>query len=107
MSELYGRLKPLYFGYAFFIIFQVPVGVAQNLETILLCRFLGGFFACSSLAVIGGDLAEFWDPVHRAIAISIFSGATFIGPIFGPIMYAPLRFLKNEAQVGSNADENL
>jgi MFS family permease len=42
MSELYGRLKPLYFGYAVFVIFQIPVGVAQNLQTILICRFIIG-----------------------------------------------------------------
>lgn len=87
MSELFGRLKPLYFGYTLFNIFQVPVAVAPNLQTLIIGRFLSGFFAVSSLAIIGGSMADFWGPVDRAIAISIFSGATFIGPIFGPIMY--------------------
>ncbi|KAL4812714.1 major facilitator superfamily domain-containing protein [Aspergillus spinulosporus] len=85
MSELYGRLKPLYVGYAIFIVFQVPVAVAQNLETLMLGRFLLGFFGTSALAIIPGALADFWGPVERAIAISLFSAATFVGPIFGPI----------------------
>ena len=33
MSELYGRFKPLFIGYTIFTIFQIPVAVAQNLET--------------------------------------------------------------------------
>ncbi|TQB68352.1 Citrinin biosynthesis cluster MFS transporter mrr1 [Monascus purpureus] len=86
MSELYGRLKPLYIGYAIFIIFQVPVAVAQNLETLMLARFFLGFFGTSALAIIPGALADFWGPVERAIAISLFSAATFVGPIFGPII---------------------
>jgi len=90
MSELYGRLWPLFLGYAIFAILQIPVAVAQNLETIIICRFLIGFFGCSSLAVIGGALADFWGPVDRAIAIALFSSATFLGPIFGPIMYVHL-----------------
>ncbi|KAJ5490119.1 Major facilitator superfamily domain general substrate transporter [Penicillium expansum] len=86
MSELYGRLRPLYIGYAIFIIFQVPVAVAQNLETVMLARFLLGFFGTSALAIIPGALADFWGPVERAIAVSLFSAATFVGPIFGPIV---------------------
>lgn len=87
LSELFGRLKPLFVGYTLFNIFQIPVAVAQNLETLMICRFLSGFFAVSSLAILGGAMADFWGPVDRAIAISLFAGATFIGPIFGPIMY--------------------
>ena len=53
MSEAYGRTRPLFFGMAVFCIFQVPVAVAQNLETIFICRFLGGVFGAAPLAIIG------------------------------------------------------
>lgn len=56
-SELYGRKIPLFVGFFIFAIFQIPVAVAQNLETIFICRFLGGFFASSCLAIVGGLLA--------------------------------------------------
>jgi len=85
-SELYGRTIPLFFGFAIFAIFQVPVAVAQNLHTILICRFFGGLFGCAPLAIVGGALADFWDPVDRGIAICLFSAATFIGPVAGPIV---------------------
>ncbi|KAL4742369.1 major facilitator superfamily domain-containing protein [Aspergillus similis] len=86
MSELYGRKYPLFLGYALFAIFQIPVAVAQNVQTILVCRFLMGFLGCSPLAVVGGAMADFWDPVDRAIAIALFSAATFVGPVLGPIV---------------------
>ncbi|KKY20874.1 putative mfs multidrug [Phaeomoniella chlamydospora] len=85
-SEIYGRMPPLFAGFAIFAIFQIPVAVAQNVETIMLSRFLGGFFGCSPLAIVGGALADFWDPVDRGVAIAIFAAATFIGPVAGPIV---------------------
>ncbi|KAJ5611109.1 hypothetical protein N7510_007828 [Penicillium lagena] len=86
LSELYGRRLPLFTGYAIFAIFQIPVAVAQNLETIMICRFLVGVFGCSPLAVVGGAMADIWDPVDRAVAIAMFSAATFLGPVLGPIV---------------------
>ncbi|PWY70690.1 MFS multidrug transporter [Aspergillus eucalypticola CBS 122712] len=86
LSELYGRRIPLFSGYLIFAIFQIPVAVAQNVETILVCRFLIGIFGCSPLAVVGGAMADFWGPVDRAVAISAFASATFIGPVLGPIV---------------------
>jgi multidrug resistance protein len=86
LSELYGRKYPLFIGYALFAIFQIPVAVAKNVQTILVCRFLMGLLGCSPLAVVGGAMADFWDPVDRAIAIAMFSAATFVGPVLGPIV---------------------
>ncbi|KAL3473986.1 major facilitator superfamily domain-containing protein [Aspergillus californicus] len=86
LSELYGRKYPLFAGYAFFAIFQIPVAVAKNVETILVSRFLMGILGCSPLAVVGGAMADFWDPVDRAVAIAMFSAATFVGPVLGPIV---------------------
>lgn len=85
LSELYGRKPPLFFGFFCFAIFQIPVAVAQNVETIMLCRFLGGFFGSAPLAIVGGALADFWGPVDRGFALGLFSGATFIGPVAGPV----------------------
>ena len=62
------------------------MAVAQNVETIMVCRFLGGVFGCSPLATVAGALSDFWDPVDRGVAVAIFSAATFIGPVGGPII---------------------
>ena len=52
----------------------------------MLCRFFGGVFGSSPLAIVGGALADFWGPVERGFALGLFSGATFIGPVAGPIV---------------------
>ncbi|KAF2489181.1 MFS transporter [Lophium mytilinum] len=84
MSEVFGRRLPLFSGYIIFAIFQIPVAVAQNIETIMLGRFLGGFFASAPLAVVGGGLADMWDPIDRAYAICVFAAGGFAGPVVGP-----------------------
>lgn len=86
LSEIYGRRLPLFSGYVVFSILQIPVAVAQNIQTIMICRFLVGVFGCSPLAVVGGAMADIWNPVDRAVAIAMFSAATFLGPVLGPIV---------------------
>jgi MFS transporter, DHA1 family, multidrug resistance protein len=85
MSEVYGRLLPFYSGYAVFCIFQIPVAAAQNLQTILICRFFIGFFGTAAMAVTPGVLADVFSPKDRGVAVSVYAAAAFIGPIFGPI----------------------
>lgn len=84
-SEIFGRRVPLFAGYVVFAIFQIPVAVASNVETIMLGRFLSGLAASSPLAVVGGAMADMWDPVERAHAICAFAAGAFIGPVCGPI----------------------
>jgi DHA1 family multidrug resistance protein-like MFS transporter len=103
LSELYGRKYPLFIGFFIFAIFQIPVAVAQNLQTIMLCRFFGGVFGSAPLGIVGGQLTDFWGPLDRGVAMTIFAGATFIGPVAGPIgfifvpeTYAPV-LLKQRA----------
>ena len=52
----------------------------------MLSRFLIGLFGSAPLAIVGGTLADFWGPVERGFALGLFAGATFIGPVAGPIM---------------------
>ncbi|KAJ6014361.1 hypothetical protein N7540_008952 [Penicillium herquei] len=86
LSELYGRKRPLFLGLFAFAIFQIPVAVAQNLQAIFICRFLGGLFASAPLAIVSGILADLFESVERGNAVSVFAGATFIGPVAGPIL---------------------
>ncbi|KAJ5817383.1 hypothetical protein N7447_009616 [Penicillium robsamsonii] len=86
LSELYGRKRPMFLGIFVFAIFQIPVAVAQNLQTIFVCRFLGGIFASAPLAIVSGIMADMFEPVERGIAMAIFAAATFIGPVAGPVV---------------------
>jgi MFS transporter, DHA1 family, multidrug resistance protein len=86
MSELYGRKRPLFVGHFLFIICQIPVGVAQNIETIMLFRFLGGVCSAGPIAICAGQFADFFDPVQRGVALTILSAMTLIGPVLGPLI---------------------
>lgn len=85
-SEAFGRRLPLLAGFAVFAIFQIPVAVAQNVETIMLGRFFSGFAGSSPLAVVGGLLSDIWDPIPRAYAICAFAFGGFAGPAISPIV---------------------
>ena len=86
LSELYGRKIPFFIGYAVIFIFQISVGVAHNLQTVFICRFLSGVGASAPPAIVGGCLADKFDPVRRGLAVAIFIAATFFGPILGPVV---------------------
>lgn len=86
MSELFGRKNPIFAGYIIFIIFQIPVAVAQNFYTIVICRFFAGVFGSAPLAIVAGALADMFSPIQRGYAVAVFAAATFLGPVAGPVM---------------------
>ena len=86
LSELYGRRLPLFIGTLAMCLFQVGVATARNVYTIMICRFFAGLFGSAPLAVVGGSLADFWDPVERGVTVGIYSMCTFIGPVAAPII---------------------
>ena len=86
LSELYGRRTPLMAGMLGFIIFQIPIGVASNLQTIFVCRFFGGAFGSAALAIVPGMAVDLFDPVERGVATMAYAAAVFAGPAVGPIV---------------------
>ena len=105
LSELYGRKIPLFSGYFIFAVFQIPVAVAQNVQTIMVCRFIQGVFGCSPLSIVAGAMVDFWDPVGRGLAISLFAAATFLGPTLGPIV--SVQCLDDYIYVCAHANPNM
>ncbi|KAG5759874.1 hypothetical protein H9Q69_010313 [Fusarium xylarioides] len=86
-SELYGKRRPLFLGYAIFCICQIPCALAQNMSLLLTFRFLSGLAGSSSLAILGGMYVDFLSrPAERGISTAVFSVATFCGPTVGPII---------------------
>ncbi|KAH9814728.1 major facilitator superfamily domain-containing protein [Melampsora americana] len=86
LSELIGR-RPVFIGtMVSYVILQLGEALNTNLHTILIIRFLSGVTASAPLTNCGGLIADIWDPIHRAPAISIFTASAFIGPVLGPIV---------------------
>lgn len=86
LSELYGRRTPLMAGMFGFIIFQIPIGVATNLQTVFVCRFFGGAFGSAALAIVPGMAVDLFDPIERGVATMAYAAAVFAGPALGPII---------------------
>ena len=85
LSEMYGR-KPVYvitLGLA--VIFVIPCAVAQNIGTLLVCRFIDGIAFSAPMTLVGGTLADLWHPEERGVPMAAFSAAPFLGPAIGPL----------------------
>lgn len=86
LSELLGRRLPLLIGVFGFTVFQFAVATATNLQTIIICRFFGGFFGSCPIAVVAAVFSDLYDNLHRGLAITIFTMTVFTGPLFAPFI---------------------
>jgi len=85
-SELQGRKLPILVGMFGFSVFCFAVATAENLQTLLICRFFTGFFGSCPLAVVAAVFADMFDNTQRGTAIVIFSSCVFMGPMLGPFI---------------------
>lgn len=85
-SELVGRKVVLSIAMLMYTLFILGQALAKNVETLFVTRFISGVCAAAPLTICGGIIADMWDPIGRGFAMSLFSCAVFIGPVFGPII---------------------
>lgn len=86
LSELFGRRLPILIGIFGFTVFQFGVATAENLQTVIICRFFGGFFGACPIAVVAAVFSDIYDNRHRGLAITIFTMMVFTGPLFAPFI---------------------
>jgi DHA1 family multidrug resistance protein-like MFS transporter len=89
-SELLGRRLPIIIAMFGFSIFQIAVAVGKDIQTIMICRFWGGFFGACPLSVVAAVFADMFDNKSRGLAITVFSMTVFTGPLLGKF---PFRYL--------------
>lgn len=80
MSELYGRkivLIPSCFG---FVCFSFAVASANDLQTIMICRFFAGFIGAAPLVAVPAAIADMFGAAVRGQAMAIFGIILFGGP---------------------------
>lgn len=83
---MFGRRTVLIPALAAYTLFHLGQGLAQNMTTLLVTRFLSGFFACAPLNNSGGILADMWDAAGRVPASSLLFASIFLGPALGPVV---------------------
>jgi DHA1 family multidrug resistance protein-like MFS transporter len=69
ISELYGRKVSFLPAYFVFGVFLIGVATAENLQTLMLCRFFAGLMASAPISNVAGALADLWDDHDRALAV--------------------------------------
>jgi MFS family permease len=83
LSEIYGRRHIYIISVLLFALFILPVALAENIETILISRFFGGFFGGTMIASAPGSVTDVTDDQYRALALSFWSLGTMNGPVLG------------------------
>ncbi|KAF8330493.1 MFS polyamine transporter [Amanita rubescens] len=85
-SEEFGR-KPLYVVSSFiFLIIFAMIGLAKNIQTVIVGRFLQGAAGSTGSTMVGGTIADIWSPKDRGIPMALFSLAAIGGAGLGPLM---------------------
>ncbi|KAJ4367563.1 hypothetical protein N0V83_007147 [Neocucurbitaria cava] len=85
-SELKGRRLPLVIASFGFSVFNVAVATGKDLQTVLICRFFGGFFGACPLTCVAAVFSDMFDNRSRGMAITIFSVTVFTGPLLAPFI---------------------
>jgi MFS transporter, DHA1 family, multidrug resistance protein len=86
LSELRGRRLPILVSSFGLMVFNFAVATAENLQTILICRFFGGFFGAAPLAVVAAVFSDLFSNRTRGVAVTIFSLCVFTGPLLAPFI---------------------
>ncbi|RPB17190.1 MFS general substrate transporter [Morchella conica CCBAS932] len=94
ISETQGRKAVYVLTLPLSLLFTLGAGLAQNFETLLVCRFLSGAFGSPALAVGAGTIADIWVLEEGGgLATVLVILAPFMGPALGPLIggYTVLR----------------
>ncbi|KAK8081196.1 hypothetical protein PG997_009014 [Apiospora hydei] len=88
LSEVYGRRIAVLTPMSVAICFSFGSAVAKDLQTLMLTRFFGAFFASAPVTNTGGVLGDLFTPDYRGIAMAGYAMAVVGGPTLGPIVSA-------------------
>ncbi len=87
ISETFGRKAVYLLSLPISILFTMATGLAQNIQTVLICRFLSGSFGAPAVAVGAGTIADVWDLQHGGgLATVLFTLMPFVGSALGPLI---------------------
>ncbi|KAL4957963.1 MFS transporter [Aspergillus filifer] len=86
LSEFYGRRNIYLTSFSFFLIWLIPCAVANNIETMIVCRFLNGLAGSAFLSVAGGTVGDLFARQELGAPMMLYSSAPFIGPELGPLI---------------------
>ncbi|ROV93596.1 hypothetical protein VMCG_08096 [Cytospora schulzeri] len=80
LSEYFGRNPVYMISWLLLVIFQVPLALATNIGTVLVCRLLQGFFGSAPLTNTGGTVSDLWARDESGPAMAIYGLSSTFGP---------------------------
>ncbi|BGP12470.1 hypothetical protein JCM10213v2_000387 [Rhodosporidiobolus nylandii] len=83
LSEVYGRNNICQFS-------TFPPALAQNIQTILVSRFISGIAGSTAVSLVGGTLADVFRGEERGTPMALFSFAAFGSTGLGPVVFGYL-----------------
>lgn len=84
IAETYGR-RPVYaICQVGFVLMIIPAGLAKDLQTVIIVRFIAALFGSATIANAPGSIADLISDEYRATAFSIWSIGPMNGPVIGP-----------------------
>ncbi|KAJ5815351.1 hypothetical protein N7474_007128 [Penicillium riverlandense] len=86
LSEFYGRRNIYLVSFSLFLIWLIPCAVAQNIQTMLVCRFFNGLAGSAFLSVAGGTVGDMFDRHELAFPMMLYTASPFVGPEVGPLV---------------------
>lgn len=60
--------------------FTVSVATAQNIYTIMICRFMQGAWGVATVTIVPGMLVDMWSDTARVIAMMTWAVMILLGP---------------------------
>ncbi len=83
LSEVYGRRLAVLLPMVVAICFTFGSATAKDIQTLMLTRFFGAFFASAPVTNTGGVLGDLYSPAWRGIALAGYAMAVVGGPAIG------------------------
>jgi MFS family permease len=87
LSELYGRRIINNTTNILFLVTEIWSGAAPSLTSLIIARFLGGFFSSARFVLGGAIVNDVIFPSHQGKVMAILNFGGTVCSVFGPMMY--------------------
>lgn len=88
LGEQFGR-RPVYvITFALFFLSFIPNALAQNIQTVLISRFICGAMGSAGSTMVGGTLSDIWEPEERQVPMALFALSALLGTPMGLIGFS-------------------